>query len=123
MAIEFEETDFEVSDWKITYGYCSALEYDIEGETATVHSINASPGGCGIGRASCQKFEKMAIDTGCNFAIVPASLTAEALGFWVAMGYDVEDKRDRRKMKRIIERGCESRDDGQGVIVLEKRFI
>ena len=123
MAIEFEETDFEVSDWKITYGYCSALEYDIEGETATVHSINASPGGCGIGRALCQKFEKMATDTGCNFAIVPSSLTAETVGFWVAMGYDVENKRDRRRMKKIMDDNYDLDNDMQGVIVLAKKLI
>jgi len=122
MVIEFEDTDFEVSDWAISYGCCSALEYEIDGDSATVHSINAQPSGYGIGRALCRKFEKIAVDAGCEIIFVPASLSSEALGFWTAMGYDAENKRDCRRVKRIIEHGCNSYADPQGVIVLEKKL-
>jgi len=122
MPIEFEEKDFEVSDWKITYGHCSELEYEIDGVSAVVHSINATPSGRGIGTALCRKFEKMAVDAGCKVISVPVSLTSEALCFWSAMGYESQNKRDCRKMNWVIEHDREPRNEEQGVIVLEKRL-
>jgi hypothetical protein len=123
MALEFEDADFDVSDWRIAYGYTSALEYDIDGEIAVVGCINASPGGCGIGRALCIKFEEIALAEGCKVAVVPSSLTDEAVGFWVAMGYDVENKEDRRRMRKILKGNYNADNDIQGVIVLAKKLI
>ena len=120
MAIEFDDADFDVSDWRITYGCCSELEYEIDGVSAIVHSINATPSGCGIGTALCRKFENLAVDAGCEIISVPVSLTSEAVSFWKAMGYDLQNKQERRKMSKITEDDYELHDDVQGVIVLEK---
>ena len=120
MAIEFDDADFDVSDWRITYGCCSELEYEIDGVSAIVHSINATPSGCGIGTALCRKFENLAVDAGCEIISVPVSLTFEAVSFWKAMGYDLQNKQEQRKMSKIIEHDYELCDDTQGVIVLEK---
>jgi hypothetical protein len=122
MAIEFNDEDFEVSDWRITYGSSSAIEFDIEGEYAFVKEINALPSGCGIGTELCTRFEEMATSAGCKLVEVPASLTSGAICFWLAMGYDVQDKRERRKMNWVIEHDRAPRNDIQGVIVLEKRL-
>ena len=122
MPIEFDDADFEVSDWKITYGHYSELEYEIDGVSATVHSINAAPCGRGIGTALCRKFETLAVDADCKIISVPVSLTSEALCFWIAMGYDLQNKRERRKMNWVIAHNREPHDEMQGVIVLEKRL-
>jgi len=122
MNDEFDDTDFEISDWKITYAHGSELEYEIDGVSATVSEINASPRGCGIGTALCRRFEKLAADSGCKVISVPASLTSEAIGFWLAMGYDVKNKNDRRKVSRIIESSYDCSEDTQGIVVLEKRL-
>ncbi|MDR3108230.1 MAG: GNAT family N-acetyltransferase [Planctomycetaceae bacterium] len=113
--------ELEISDWRISYGR-SELEYEIDGDYAHVQAINAEPKGCGIGTLLCQKFEDIAKSEGCKVIEVPVSLTSEALCFWRAMGYELRNKSDQRKMKRIIETDMMPRDDPQGVIVMQKRL-
>ena len=122
MTIEFEDADFEVSDWKITYAGSSDIEFDIEGDAAFVKEINVCRTGCGIGTALCEKFEEFARSVGCKIVEVPASLTSAALCFWSAMGYELRNKRERRKMNWVIEHDREPPNETQGVIVLEKRL-
>ena len=123
MAIEFDDADFDVSDWRITYGDSSEIEFDLEGNTAFVKVINASPSGYGIGTELCDRFEKLAIAAGCEHVEVPCSLTSEALCFWIATGYDLQNKRERRKMDWIIEHDREPPNEMQGIILLKKRLI
>jgi hypothetical protein len=121
MYNDFDEANIRISDSNITYGQ-SELEYEIDGECAIVQSINVMPKGCGIGTLLCQTFEKLAKSEGYKIIAVPVSLTSEALCFWQAIGYELQNKRERRKMNRIIETDFPPRNDTQGVIVMEKRL-
>jgi GNAT superfamily N-acetyltransferase len=117
------ETELKIDDGRISY-HLSYLAYYIDGDVAVISAIDANPRGRGIGTMLYRKFEEIILATGCNIVEVPSSLSSVALSFWLAMGYNTQNKRDKKKIEKILYSGFENIfNDPQGVLVLEKQII
>ncbi|MDR0542083.1 MAG: GNAT family N-acetyltransferase [Dysgonamonadaceae bacterium] len=118
--------DFNVTieDWRI---FCDGgcLEYAMEeGDSAEIMSIDVHWKRQGIGTELVKTFENLAKSQGYKLVCVPVSLSSEAILFWLSMGYILSDKRDKRKMNKILmSDNYNSCDDGQGVLAMEKQII
>ena len=80
-AIEYSVTEDKIS---CEYGH---LDYDIDGEDATVYAINVYRTGEGIGTKLVELFEDAVLKEKANYVSVPATPSKEAISFWKKMKY------------------------------------
>ena len=115
--IEYSVTEDKIS---CEYGH---LDYDIDGEDATVYAINVYRTGQGIGRKLVELFEDAVLKENATSAYVPATPSKEAISFWKKMKYKPSGDDDKYWARRITQSWKEiTWDTPQGVVVMEKEF-
>jgi ribosomal protein S18 acetylase RimI-like enzyme len=123
--------DFEVYEDPIEYTvtedkiFCDYgdLDYDVDGDTATVQAISVYRTGQGIGRKLVELFEDSILKENVECVLVPATPSKEAISFWKKMNYKPSGQDDKYWARKIINSWKESTwDTPQGVIVMEKSF-
>ena len=101
---EYEDPiEYTVTEDKVFCDF-GDLDYDIDGEYATVQAISVYRTGQGIGRKLVELFEERAITENAKGVLVPASPTKEAVSFWKAMNYKPSGEDDnigREKLSTV----------------------
>jgi GNAT superfamily N-acetyltransferase len=117
--IEEPETDFEITEERISCGH-GKLEYYYDGDEAIVNSVSVYLKRMGIGTKLVSKLETMAKQEGLKIIAVPASPTKEAILFWKSLGYIPEDNYWADKI--TCSKKETAWDTPQGVVVMTKQL-
>lgn len=124
--MDFEEyedpMEYTITEDKVFCDY-GDLEYEIDGESATVYAISVYRKRQGIGRKLVELFEDLAVKENAKFVLVPASPNKEAILFWKSMKYKPSTDDNKYWARKITNSWRESSwDTPQGVVVMEKSF-